>query len=152
MAITATAPQELSIADVLNSASVTNTSVNTTGIDLRNFKKVRYFIQCASLGAAGTVDGRLQVSATSNFASATNVAGTNLAQLVANNATADISMRSDQAVATLATARYVRLQLTCGGNALTVGAHGDGLDPIQAPANQYDLTTAPVPQRVVCSV
>ncbi len=152
MAMTETAKEAISICDVLNQASVNNTTAVTAGVDFSKFKKIHYVITCGSLGAAGTVDGRLQVSATSNFAAVTNVAGTNLTQIVANNAIATISMRSDQAIFALATAKYVRCHLTCGGNALTVGVVGEGLDPAQAPAHQYDLNTVWVSQRVTCSL
>jgi hypothetical protein len=144
--------QGLSIADVLNSQSVNNTSVSSAGLDMSKFRRVMYIVQAASLGAAGTLDGRLQSCSASNFASGVhNISSTNLTQIntsttPGNNAVATIEIRDDQVQAG---DRYVRLQLTGGGNAITVGAIGLGGEGDFKPANLNDVSNTYLSQRVV---
>jgi hypothetical protein len=138
--------QALSVADVINAQSVNNTNVNSIGIDMSKFKRALFVIQCASLGAAGTVDGRLQSSANSNFNVVHNVSNSNLTQITANNALATIEVRADQLTAG---DQFVRLQLTGGGNALTVGAMGLGGEAVHKPGNAADLNSTYLSQRVV---
>src|SRR4051812_8817782 len=93
--------QGLSVADVLNSQSVNNTSVASAGNDMSKFRRAMFIVQAASLGAAGTLDGRLQSAAASNFATPHNIAGTNLTQITTattpgNNAVSTIEVRDDQ--------------------------------------------------------
>jgi len=147
--------QALSVADVLNSATVNNTNANSTGIDMSKFKRVMYVIQCPSLGAAGTLDGRLQSCSLANFASNVhNVTNSNLTQIntsttPGNNAVATIEVRADQLQAG---DQYVRLQLTGGGNAITVGAIGLGGEAIHKPGNLLgDVNNTFLSQRVVVS-
>jgi hypothetical protein len=146
--------QALSVADVLNSASVNNTNAASSGIDMSKFKRALYVIQCGSLGAAGTVDGRLQSCSLANFASNVhNIANSNLTQIntsttPGNNAVATIEVRADQV--TIGD-QYVRLQLTGGGNAVTVGAIGLGGEAIHKPGNAADVNNTFLSQRVVVS-
>jgi hypothetical protein len=145
--------QKLSVIDVLNSQSVTNASVNSTvGVDMQKFRRVMFVIQCGSLGAAGTLDGRLQSSASSTFASGVhNISGTNLTQITANNALATIEITADQVNFLNNGDRYVRLNLTGGGNAITIGALALATDGDQKPENKQDLNTTYLSQRVVVS-
>jgi hypothetical protein len=138
--------QALSVCDVINTQSVNNTNVNSIGIDLSKFHRALFVIQAGGVGNAGTIDGRLQSSANSNFSGVTNIANSNLAQITTANALATIEVRADQ-VAT--TDRYVRLQLTGGGNAVTVGAIGLGAEAGHKPGNAADLNTTYLSQRVV---
>ena len=143
--------QGLSIADALNSQSVNNASINSAGIDMSKFRRVMYVVQAASIGAAGTLDGRLQSASASNFATVHNISGTNLTQIntsttPSNNAVATIEIRDDQVQAG---DRYVRLQLTGGGNAITVGAIGLGGEGDTKPANLNDVSNTYLSQRVV---
>ncbi len=141
--------QGLSVADVLNQQSVNNASINSTGIDMSKFHRVLFAVQAASLGSAGTLDGRLQSAANANFnAGVHNIANSNLAQITANNAVATIEVRDDQVAAT---DRYVRLNLTGGGNAITVGAIGYGGEAELRPANKNDVNNTFLSQRVVVS-
>ena len=149
--------QALSIADVLNSQSVNNTSVSSAGVDMSKFHRVMYVIQAPSLGAAGTLDGRLQASAQSNFNVVTNITGTNLTQILTastpgNNAVATIEVRSDEVANLSNSLKYVRLNLTGGGNAITVSAVGLGGISSQGPASQFDVGNTILSQRVVCSI
>jgi hypothetical protein len=144
--------QGLSVADVLNQQSVNNASISSAGIDMTKFRRAMYVIQAASLGAAGTLDGRLQSCSAANFASGVhNIAGTNLTQITTsttpgNNAVATVEIRDDQLTAG---DRYLRLQLTGGGNAITVGAVGLGGEGDWKPANKNDVNNTYLSQRIV---
>ena len=133
--------QKLAYIDVINSQSVNNTSVSSLGVDMGRVKRLLYIITPTNVGAAGTIDGRLQSSATSNFATAHNIANSNFTQLTANNVATTVEVRADQVVGGNAGDRYVRLNLTGGGNAVTVTAIGLGGDAEQCPASQYNLNT-----------
>jgi hypothetical protein len=149
---TETMTQGLSIADVINSQSVNNASVSSLGIDMSKFKRALFIIQAASLGAAGTLDGRLQSAPASNFATVHNIAASNLTQITTattpgNNALATIEIRADEIQAG---DRYVRVNLTGGGNAITVGAIGLGGEAEPKPGNLVgDLNNTYLSQRVV---
>jgi hypothetical protein len=141
--------QGLSVADVLNQQSVNNAAVASIGIDMSKFRRAMFVVQAASLGAAGTLDGRLQSCAQANFASAVhNIANSNFTQINANNALATVEVRDDQLTAG---DRYLRLQLTGGGNAITVGAVGLGGEAEEKPAKANDLNSTYLSQRVVVS-
>ena len=142
--------QGLSIQDVVNITNNNNTNTNSTGIDMSKFKRILYIIQNLGLGAAGTIDGRLQSAANANFnANVHNITNSNLTQITANNVLATIEVRADQVQQQNPGDRYVRLQLTGGGNALNFVAIGLGGEAEQKPASQYDLNTTFVAQRVV---
>jgi len=145
--------QGLSVIDVLNSQSVNNASVNSAvGVDMSKFRRVLFIIQAASLGAAGTLDGRLQSSASSSFASGVhNISNSNLTQITANNALATIEVSADLVASYNAGDRYVRLNLTGGGNAITVAALAVAGEGVEKPAKNNDLNTTYLSQRVVVS-
>ena len=138
--------QGLSLADVINTQSVNNTNATSAGIDMTKFRRAMYEIQCGSLGSAGTVDANLQSSAQANFNVAHNIASTNITQITQNNARVTIEIRDDQIQAG---DRYLRLRLTGGGNAVTVGATGWGSEAEQKPAKANDLGSNYVVQRLV---
>jgi hypothetical protein len=142
----------LSVADVLNQQSVSNASINSAGIDMTKFRRALYLIQAGSLGAAGTLDGRLQSCSAANFASGVhNIANSNLTQILTastpgNNAVATVECRD---IDLTAGDRYLRLQLTGGGNALTVGAVGLGGEADEKPGKLADVNNTYLSQRVV---
>ena len=138
--------QGLSLADAINTQSVTNTSVTSAGIDMTKFRRAMYEIQCGSLGVAGNVNGNLQSSAQANFNVAHNIASSNITQITQNNARVTIEVRDDQIQAG---DRYLRLVVTGGGNAVTVGATGWGSEAEQKPAKANDLGSNYVVQRLV---
>jgi hypothetical protein len=138
--------QGLSLADVVNTQSVTNATVTSLGIDMSRFRRVLFEIQCGSLGVAGTVDANLQSSAQANFNVAHNIASSNITQITQNNARVTIEIRDDQIQAG---DRYLRLRLVGGGNAVTVGATGWGSEAEFKPGKANDLGTSYVVQRLV---
>lgn len=139
MSYTETIGEAIGIIDVLNYQTVNNASVSSlVGIDMSKYRRCRYTIVAPSLGSAGTLDGRLQGSSASTFSSVTNLTGTNLTQLTttstpSNNAIVTIEVRADQMAQQNNTLRYVRLNLTGGGNPITLIALGEGKDPVQHP-------------------
>ena len=153
MAFNENLTQALSYIDVINFNAANNTNLNSIGVDMSKFKRILYVVQNGGIGAAGTIDGRLQCSANSNFNTITNISGTNLTQITANNVAETVEVRADQVTNANANARYVRLQLTTGGNALTgVWATGIGSQSEQAPASQYNLNTTYLAVGVVCNI
>jgi hypothetical protein len=150
--------QGLSVIDVLNSQTITNASASSqVGVDMQKFRRVLFIIQAGALGAAGTLDGRLQSSASSTFASGVhNVTNSNLTQINVNttpynNAIATIEVSADLVNFYNQGDRYVRLNLTGGGNAITVAALALGGEAVEKPAKNNDLNTTYLSQRVVVS-
>jgi hypothetical protein len=129
-------------------------TVNTGGIDMQEFRRAIFVINVGSVGAAGTVNALLQESAVSNFATSNNVAGNgtvttaSITQISVSNQQATIEIRAGQL-----TKRYVRCQITIGGNAVLLAAHAIGGEADHKPggglAPGYD--DASVAQRLVCS-
>jgi hypothetical protein len=138
--------QGLSVADVVNTQNVNNTNLNSIGIDMSKFHRALFVIQCGSLGAAGTVDGRLQSSANSNFNGVHNIANSNLTQITVNNSLATIEVRADQVQAG---DQFVRCQLTGGGNSVVVGIIGLGGEAIHKPGSANNLNNTYLSQQVV---
>jgi hypothetical protein len=136
--------QSLSLADVINGSSITNTNINSVGVDMSRFRRFMYEIIVTA--GAGTVDGRLQASAQANFNVVSNISGSNIAPLNTVNARKTIEVRADQLPAGT---RYLRLQLTGSVSAVTVLAEGWGSEPNYKPASQFDLNTAYISERVV---
>jgi hypothetical protein len=133
--------QKLAYIDVINSQSVNNASISSIGVNMSKVKRLLYIITPTNVGAAGTIDGRVQSSATSNFSTAHNVANSNFTTLNTNNVATTVEVRADQIVGNNAGDVYARLNLTGGGNAVTVWAVGIGGDSTQDPASQYNLNT-----------
>ncbi len=148
---TETMTQALAIMDVINSTNITNANSNSAGLDMSEVKRCRYFLKSINLGAAGTLDARLQSSPNSNFNVVHNITNTNIVQVNTNNVISTIEVRSDQVTQQNNGDRFVRLQMTGGGNAITVDAFGLGGESIQSPASQFGLGTNFVQQAVVCN-
>lgn len=143
--------EALGVADVLNQTSINNTSSNSAlYLDMSKGGRGMYIIQCASLGAAGTVDARLQSSANANFNVIANITGTNITQVTQNNALVTIEVRADQVKQQNPTHRYVHINVTGGGNALTAGAVGFLCDLDYHPTT-VDLNSTFMVQRLVCN-
>jgi hypothetical protein len=145
--------QGLSINSVTNYQAVNNTSLNTAVVDMQKFQRVMFLGAVPSLGAAGTLDGRLQSNAKSDFSgTVNNIASTNLTQITTsttpgNNAVFTLEVRADQLTAG---DRYVRLQLTGGGNSINVGPIiGLGGEAEFKPASQNDVSNTYLSQRIV---
>ncbi len=125
--------QALSLADVFNYATVTNVSMNTLGIDMSRFKRALWLITGVGIGAAGTIDGRLQSALNSNFNVLHNITGSNITQITANGVMATVEVRADQVTQQNTGDRYVRLQGTGGGNPVTFAMVGFGSEAVQKP-------------------
>jgi len=136
--------QGLSLIDVLNSQNLNNLSASSAvGVDMQKFRRVLFVIQAGSLGAAGTLDGRLQSSASSTFASGVhNITNSNLTQIEVSAEMVNVYNPGD---------RYVRLNLTGGGNSIVVAAVALGGEAVEKPAKNNDLNTTFLSQRVVVS-
>jgi hypothetical protein len=126
-------------------------TVTSGGVDMQKFKRVLFILQVGSLGAAGTVDAKLQ---SSNLVAGayTDIPASNITQIntggAGSNRIVTLEIRSDQ-VAGLAAAgqRFVRLSVTVGGNAVLIGAVALGGEAVEKPASNNDI--AAVAQRLV---
>ena len=152
MAYTAQFSEETTLVDKINYGTVTNASVNSLGVNMANVERVVYKIEAINMGAAGTIDARLQGSAASNFSTVTNLTGTNITQMTTNNTTTWVEIRSDQLAQAKAGLQYVRLNLTGGGNAVTCIVYGEGKDCSQRPASAFNLNTSYLAQQLVCNI
>ncbi len=148
-----TMTQRLAVMDVLNYASINNASVTSLGIDMSKVTRAIWYLQgWTSTAGTGTLDARLQGSANSNFTGNTNISGTNITQLTANNTLTSVEIRSDQLASLNLNYRYVRLSVTGATNLFTASGIGLGADAIQSPASQYSLNTSFVTAGVTCSL
>jgi hypothetical protein len=153
MSATETLTQGLVYTDTLNYQTVNNASVTTLGTDLSKYGRVIYLVRLHNtVAGTGTLDGRLQGSATSAFTVNTNITGTNFTQLTANNTATTVEIRADQLAGFVAGYRYVRLSLTGATNAVTVDVIGLASDAKAAPGSQGNLNTSYLTAGVVCNL
>ncbi len=118
-------------------------TVTSGGVDLQKFKRVLFILQVGSVGAAGTVDAKLQQS--SQLASGyADLASSNITQVTASSKIVTLEIRSDQLTGSN---RYVRLSVTVGTNAVLISAIALGGEAIEKPASANDI--AAVAQRLV---
>ena len=138
--------QALSIAGTeIDPVSQAAGTVTTGGVDISKFHRAMFVVMVGSVGAAGTVDAKLQTSPVSNFASGVaDVTGSNITQVTAGNKVVTLEMRADQVPAG---ARYARLSVTVGTNAVLIAALAIGSEAALKPASANDV--AAVAQRVV---
>ena len=118
-------------------------TVTSGGVDLSKFKRVLFLLQVGAVGGAGTVDAKLQQSATlaSGYA---DIASSNITQVTTANQIVTLEIRSDQLSAGK---RYARLSVTVGGNAVLIAALALGGEAVEKPASANDVTA--VTQRLV---
>jgi hypothetical protein len=120
-------------------------TVTTGGVDMSKFHRAIFVVMVGSVGAAGTVDAKLQTSPVSNFGSGVaDVVGSNITQVTAGNKVVTLEMRADQVPAG---ARYVRLSVTVGANAVLIAALAVGGEAAEKPGSANDVTS--VAQRLV---
>ena len=136
--------QALSIAGTeIDPVSQAVGTVTTGAVDLSKFHRTIFALMVGSVGAAGTVDAKLQQSATGS-GGWTDVAGSNITQVTANNKIVTLEIRYDQLTAGQ---RYVRLSITVGVNAVLIAALPIGGEAVEKPASSNDV--AAVAQRLV---
>jgi hypothetical protein len=146
--------QALSLGAPINPASQNAGSYNTGGIDMSEFRRAIFLIEVGSVGAAGTVDAKLQEASDSAFATPTDVAGNgnvtsaSITQITASNKQATLEIRAGQC-----TKRYVRCRLTVSANAVVLSATPIGGEADHKPGggSAAGFDDASVIQRVVCS-
>jgi len=143
--------QALAVMDKLDPVSQGAATVNSTGIDMSKVKRVFYVLQVGAVGGGpGTVNAKLNSSNTSGFSVNQDVTGGAITQISTANQIATLEVRGDQLVQQVATARYVRVVLTVGVNAVLIALVGYGSESEQRPASQYNITA--VAQGLVISI
>lgn len=144
--------QGVGIVDVANFTAVNNTTLNTIGVSLiGTWKRLMYIIMNAGVGAAGTINAALQSSPNANFSPAHTLNGYTWTTWNTNVPLSSIEIRADQVTQQQSGDKYVRLQLTGAGNALTgVTAVGLGGDAVQKPGGpNYNLNSASIFEQLV---
>lgn len=150
---TETLTQRQAIADVFNSATTSNNTMNSSQtIDMSKFKRAIYYAYITSV-ASGQVNFQLQSSAQSNFNVAHNIAGTLTANLNASNNSQWVSLevRADQVTSANAGDRYVRLSAQTNGNTTFI-ALGLGADAEQGPASSANLNSTFIASQTLSTV
>ena len=136
--------QALSVAGTeLDPVSQGAGTVQTGGVDLSKFHRSLFVLMVGSVGGGGTVDAKLQQSAT-GAGGWTDVANSNITQVTVGNKIVTLEIRPDQLTAGQ---RYVRLSVTVGVNAVLIAALALGGEAAQKPASANDV--AAVTQRLV---
>src|SRR5437660_1161797 len=94
--------QALSLGAPINPVSQGVGSANTGGIDMTHFRRAIFTVEVGAIGAAGTVDAKLQEAADSAFTTPTDVAGNgnvttaSITQITTSNKQATIEIRAGQ--------------------------------------------------------
>jgi hypothetical protein len=142
--ITEQLSQALSIAAAeLDPVSQAIATVTSGGVDMSKFERVMFLLMVGSVGGAGTVDAKLQQSATSG-GTYTDISGASITQITASNKIATLEIKSTQ----LTTGnQFVRLSVTVGGNAVLIAALPIAGEARQKPGSAQDI--AAVTQRKV---
>lgn len=142
--------EALSIQGKIDPASQGAGSVTIgSGVDMQKFRRALFILDVGAFGASATVDMKLVESNSSNMASPTDVAGSNVAitQLVAgggNNRLATLEIRADQV-----TKRYVGVTVTVGTAATLLGVIALGGEAVHKPGKAADI--AAVAQRLAAA-
>lgn len=150
---TETMTQALALADVFNSATTSNNTMNSSQtLDMSKFKRAFYAVYISSV-ASGQVNFQLQSAPATNFATAHNIAGTLTNNFNASNNSqwVTLEVRSDEVVSANAGDRYVRLSAQSNGNTTFI-ALGLGGESMQGPASQYNLNSSFIAQQVLSTV
>jgi hypothetical protein len=110
---------------------------------MSKFKRVMFVLMVGSVGAAGTVDAKLQESATSG-GTYTDIASSNITQITASNKIVTLEIRADQM-----TKQFCRLSVTVGTNAVLISAVGLAGEANFKPGSKSGADIAAVAQRLV---
>jgi hypothetical protein len=141
MSFTETLVQRLSVVDKLDPVSQTNATVNMAAVDTLYFGRLMYVINVGAIGAAGTVDFKLQSCATSG-GTYVDIAGKAITQIIAASKIAKIGVMAED-LGTLATpARFVRGVLTVGVNAVLICVTAYGAVGRWKPENKFNEIAA----------
>lgn len=142
--ITEQLTQGLSIpAAELDPVSQAAATVTSGAVDLAKFRRAMFIVMVGNVGGAGTVDAKIQQSATGS-SGWSDVTGSAITQITASNKIATLEIRADQLSSGQ---RFVRLSLTVGTNAVLIAVLPIGGEAVQKPGNANDI--AAVTQRLV---
>jgi hypothetical protein len=136
--------QALRLGTPVHPASTGTGTADSGSVDMSKFRRAMFLVNVGSVGAAGTVDAKLQES--SDDSSFTDLSGTgvSISQITTSNKIATLEVRAGQL-----TKRYVRCRVTIGGNAVLLCVNAIGGEAIQKPGSATDA--AAVAQRQVVS-
>jgi len=143
--INAQLTEELSLVDKVDPSNAAAGTTNSSGIDMQKFNRCLFDIQIGAITGAGTLDAKLQSSASSTFASGVhNMTGGAITQVTNANPNNHVTVEtSAEAVQTQnAGDRYVRLQCVVTTNNVIYGVTGFGGVAAQDPAKAQDIAAA----------
>jgi hypothetical protein len=108
-----------------------------SGIDMSKIQRLLFVLQIGSVGGAGTVDAKIQESASSGSGyadcSSSAVGPISITQVTASNKVVTLEIRADQLSAGK---RYVQLFVTIGGNAVLIAGLALGAEAEYKPATK----------------
>jgi hypothetical protein len=136
--------QALSVLGKLDPQSLAaGTDNSITNIDMSKFRRIMFIVEVGSVGAAGTVDFKLQESKTSG-GTYQDVTGTAITQVTTTGKIVTVEIRAEQLDAGY---QFVRHNLVIGTNAVQVAVVALGGEAVEKPGKAQDI--AAVIQRVV---
>ncbi len=134
--------EQSAIVGVINPASLSVATHNTTVVDMRHFNRVVFEICTGVLGASATVDFVVKGDTAQGGAFATTITGKTITQIVkatGDNKQVRVEVTADEARAQ--GFRYLRGDLTVGTAASIVGVLVVGYEPDYFPASDNDLSS-----------
>jgi hypothetical protein len=102
-------------------------TVTSGGIDMSKWRRCMFVLMVGAVGGAGTVDAKLQESATSG-GTYTDISGGGITQVTTSNKIVTLEMRAG-----MMTKQWCRLSVTVGGNAVLIAAVGHAGEAIHKP-------------------
>lgn len=133
--------ERLPIVGVINPASISASTVLTGAIDMKNFRRVTFYIVTGVLGASATVDFKVTASLTSGgtYVDVTGRAITQIVKASGDNVQVALEVTAEQVAAQ--SLRFIKGSLTIATAASIVGvlAIADGLR--YSDASENDLAT-----------
>ncbi len=140
----AKASEQIAVVETIDPVSQGVGSVSSGWVPVKNFHHFMAVVMAGVLGAAATLDGKIEQATDASGTGAKDVTGRSITQLTKAG-----SDDNKQAVINIAPAdldldnsfNHIRLTLTVGAAASLVAGVLIGLDPRMAPASDNDVST-----------
>jgi len=135
--------QRVAVLGVVNPQSAAAGTYDSTGVDMRLFRRALFILLVGALGASGTVDAKLQGSAdNSTFVDITGKTITQLTKAGSDdNKQVLLEISDAELLDASATYRYVRMRVTTGTAASLIAVVALGGDSRYPPASDNDLAS-----------
>lgn len=131
--------ERVAVAATLAPASQTAATHDTGFIDIKNFRRVMWIINCGVLGSSATVDAVVRAATgTQGSGTVTTVSAAAIPQLVKATDDGKVAILNINTDSLPATTQSIALRVTVGTAASLVGVVGLGFDAYAEPASDYD--------------